>query len=142
PRQNCRAREVDEQPVLDNAGYRTQQAREMRGVFYSSEVGIDNPVAAIGDEKVALSALSHHHLPGNATFRKRCGHRALGRREPERHAVAHTSERTRCRQPFQFVHGHTRAIPNPRDYRTALPGRRLSSPVWRRGIALKWPQKG
>ena len=67
-RQHRHAGETDEQPVLDDARYGGQQARQARRIGYSSEMGIDDPVAAIGDKNVAVPAFSDHHLPGNAGF--------------------------------------------------------------------------
>src|SRR5882762_4132897 len=43
--QNSRAGKADEQSVLDNAGYRGQQARQARRIHYSPQMGVDNPVA-------------------------------------------------------------------------------------------------
>ena len=69
--------------MLDNARYRVQQSRQARSIVYSFEMGVDNPVAAIGDKNVAVPALSDHHLPGNAAFRKYPAHGALRRRQAE-----------------------------------------------------------
>ena len=69
-RQYCGAGNTDEQPVLDHARYQAQQSGQARRIRYSSQMGIDNPVAAIGDKNVAVLALSDHRLPGNATFCK------------------------------------------------------------------------
>ena len=58
--------------------------REKWGFGYSSQMGIDNPVAAIGDKNVAVLALSDPHLPGIAAFRKCQAHGALRRCQAER----------------------------------------------------------
>ena len=71
-------------PCSTTPGIAAQQSRQARRIGYSSEMGIDNPVAAIGDKNVAVLALSDHHLPGNAAFRKCLGHGALRRRQAER----------------------------------------------------------
>ena len=70
--------------MLDNARYRVQQSRQARSIVYSFEMGVDNPVAAIGDKNVAVLALSDHHMPGNAALRKCLADRAARRREAER----------------------------------------------------------
>ena len=59
--------------MLDNTWDCAQKARQTRGILYAAEVGVDNPVAAIGDKNVAILGLSDRHLPGYATFRKRLG---------------------------------------------------------------------
>jgi hypothetical protein len=61
--QNSRAGKTNEQPMLDNARYRIQQSRQPRRIGDWSEMGIDNPVAAIGDKNVTVLALSERHLP-------------------------------------------------------------------------------
>src|SRR5262249_19496141 len=83
-RQDCRARQRDEQTVLHDTRYRAKQARQTRRVLYSCQMGIDNPVAAISDEKVAPLALSQHHLSGKAAFCEGVGHGALRGRQSER----------------------------------------------------------
>src|SRR5215831_35776 len=40
--------------VLDNTRDCAQKARQSRGILYAAEVGVDNPVAAIGDKNVAI----------------------------------------------------------------------------------------
>ncbi len=74
PAKHRRAGQTDEQSVLDHARYRIQQSRQARRIGYSSQMGIDNPVAAIGDENVTVLAVPDHHLPGNAAFGKCPGH--------------------------------------------------------------------
>ena len=69
-RQHSRAGKTNKQPVLDDTGYRGQQSCQARRIGYPAEMGIDDPVAAIGDENVAIPALSNRHLPGNAGFRQ------------------------------------------------------------------------
>src|SRR5258705_2219216 len=78
------AGKTNEQPVLDNARYRIQQSRQARSIGYSSEMGIDDPVAAIGDKNVTVFALSDHHLPRNAALGKCLANGAARRREAER----------------------------------------------------------
>ena len=65
-------------------GRQPEQSREMRSIADALKMGIDNPVAAIGDKNVAVLALSDHHLPGNAAFGKGLDHRPLRRRQSER----------------------------------------------------------
>jgi len=76
--QNCGAGQADEQPVFDDTRDQVQQACQTRRIGYSPEMGIDNPVAAIGDKNVAVLALPDPHLPGNAALGKCCGHGPLG----------------------------------------------------------------
>src|SRR6202163_2826947 len=83
-RQHRRAGKTDEQPMLDNARYRVQQSREMRSIADALKMGIDNPVAAIGDKNVAVPGLSDHHLPGNTAFRKCAADGALRCSEAKR----------------------------------------------------------
>src|SRR5882757_2037974 len=66
PRKHCHADQTDKQPVLDNARYLGQRPRQPGGIGYSSQMGIDNPVATIGDKSMAIPAVSDPHLPGNA----------------------------------------------------------------------------
>src|SRR5258708_18317213 len=66
--QDSRAGKTDEQPVLDNARYRSQQLRQARRGGYFSKMGIRNPVAAIGDKNRSVFALSDHHLARKAAF--------------------------------------------------------------------------
>src|SRR6476660_6506716 len=73
-----RAGKANKQTVLDNARDQAQQPRQTRRIMDAPEMGIDNPVAAIGDKNVAVFGLSDPHLPGNAALRK-CGRdRPLG----------------------------------------------------------------
>src|ERR1700730_10913978 len=48
------ARKTNEQPVLDNARDRGQQAGQTGSIGYPPEMCIDNPVAAIGDKSMAV----------------------------------------------------------------------------------------
>ena len=70
--------------MLDNARYDVQQYRQPRRIGYSSKMGIDNPVATIGDKNMAIPALPDPHWPGNTAFRKRRRHGSLRGREAER----------------------------------------------------------
>src|ERR1700741_1487490 len=56
--QDCGTGKPYEQPVLADAGYDIQQPCQTRSIDYSSKMGIDNPVATIGDKNVAVLALS------------------------------------------------------------------------------------
>ena len=78
------ARNANKKPMLDDARYRSQQCREARRVGYSSQMGIDEPMAPIGDKNVTVPGLSDHHLAGDAGFGKGPGDGALRRRQPER----------------------------------------------------------
>jgi len=60
------AGKTNEQPVLDHVRNHIQQTRQARRIGYSPQMGIDNPVATIGDKNVAVPVLSESHLPGNA----------------------------------------------------------------------------
>src|SRR6266480_1929504 len=101
--QHRRARKTDEQPVLDNARDQGQQARQTRSIGYASQMGIDNPVAAIGDKNVAVFALSDHHLPGNAAFRKCPAHASLRRRQAERNDLDRQRKAAENFNPFGIV---------------------------------------
>ena len=96
--------------MLDDARYRVQRSRQARRIGYSSKMGIDNPVAAIGDKNVAVLALSDHHLPGNATFRKCLGHRAPGRGQAERNDLDRQRKAAETFDPFGFIGDHDHAI--------------------------------
>src|SRR5258708_35918971 len=69
-RQYNRAGKADEQPMLDDARDRVQQACQTRRIGDPSKMGIDNPVATIGDKNVAVLPLADPHLPGNAGLRQ------------------------------------------------------------------------
>src|SRR5262249_38094623 len=69
-RQNGRAGQADEQSMLHPAEDRTQGDREPCGILDPSKMGIEDPVATIGDENVAVLGLAERHLPGNAGLRK------------------------------------------------------------------------
>ena len=56
--------------MFDNTRDRAQQIGQTRRILNSAEVGIDNPVAAIGDKNVAISAFSQLHFPRNSAFYK------------------------------------------------------------------------
>ena len=73
-------------------------------------MGIDNPVAAIGDKNVTVLALSDHHLPGNAAFRKCAGHGALRRRQAERNHFDRQRKTAENFDPFGIVGDHDHAI--------------------------------
>jgi hypothetical protein len=70
--------------VLDNARDRGQQAGQAGSILYQPEMGIDDPVATVGDKNVAVLGLSDNHLPGSTTFSKRLPYGPPCRREPER----------------------------------------------------------
>src|ERR1700738_1083337 len=109
-RQNTRAGKTNEQPMLDNPRYGGQQSRQPRGIGYASEMGIDNPVAAIGDKNVTVFALSDHHLPGNAAFRKCLADGASRRRQAERNDLNRQWKATQNIDPFGVVGDHDHAI--------------------------------
>src|SRR3954447_11196953 len=66
-RQDRKACKTDEQPVLDDARDRGQQTGQAGSIGDHSQMCIDNPVAAIGDESMAVMPVSDHHPPGGAT---------------------------------------------------------------------------
>ena len=70
--------------MLDNTWDCAQKARQTRGILYAAEVGVDNPVAAIGDKNVAILGLSDRHLPGYGAFRKRLDNGVPRGGRPER----------------------------------------------------------
>ena len=59
-------------------------ARQARRIGNAPEMGIDNPVAAIGDKNVAILGLSDLHLPGNPALRKCLFDRPPGGGQPKR----------------------------------------------------------
>ena len=109
-RQHHRAGKADEQPVLDHAGDQAQQACQARRILYSSEMGVDDPVAAIGDKNVAVLAFPQHHLPGNPAFGKRACHGATGRGETERNHLDRQRKAAEHIDPFGLVRDHDHAI--------------------------------
>src|SRR5438874_5927969 len=70
------AGQANEQPVFDDTRDQAQQARQTRRIHDAPEMGIDNPVAAIGDKNVAVLALA---FPGKCR-----GQGPLGSGQPER----------------------------------------------------------
>src|SRR5258706_11935327 len=108
--QHRRAGKANEQPMLDNARYRVQQSRQPRRIADAIEMGIDNPVAAIGDKSVTVLALSDHHLPGNAAFRKCKPHAAPGCCEAERNDLDGQGKAAKYFDPFGIVGDHDHAI--------------------------------
>src|ERR1700681_1631271 len=105
-RQHRRADKTDEQPMLDNARYRVQQSREMRSIADALKMGIDNPVAAIGDKNVAVPGLSDHHLPGNTAFRKCQAHGPPRRGQGERNNLDWQRKAAENLDPFGIIRDH------------------------------------
>ena len=64
--------------MLDHARNRIQEAGKAWRICNPAEMAIDDPVAAISDENVAIPTLAQHHLPGNAGRGKRLFHGAPG----------------------------------------------------------------
>src|ERR1700754_3203945 len=104
--QNSRAGETDEQSMLDNAGYRGQQSRQTWSIHYSTQMGIDNPVAAIGDKNVAVPALADRHLPGIAGFGKCLADGALRRRQAEGNHLDRQRKMAERFNPFGLIGDH------------------------------------
>src|SRR5450631_773438 len=109
-RQHRRAGKTDEQPMLDNARYRVQQSREMRSIADALKMGIDNPVAAIGDKNVAVPGLSDRHLPGNAAFRKCPADGPPRRGQAERNDLDWQRKAAENLDPFGIIGDHDHAI--------------------------------
>src|SRR3954462_10969767 len=82
--QDGQAGKVNEQTVFNPARDQAEQARQTRRIGDAPEMGIDNPVAAIGDKNVAILALAEPHLPGNTALGKCRGNRPLGGGQSER----------------------------------------------------------
>jgi hypothetical protein len=82
--QNGRAGKANKQTMFDDARDQAEQARQTRRIGNAPEMGIDNPVAAIGDKNVAIFGLSDLHLPGNSALRKCLGDRPPGGGQPKR----------------------------------------------------------
>src|SRR6185437_17026973 len=78
-RKQGHACQLGEQPMLDDARYRVEQARKAYRLGNAPQMGINNPVAAIGDKNVAVPPLAERHFAGGATFRKGFGNAAPGR---------------------------------------------------------------
>src|SRR5258708_6840938 len=108
--QHRHARKTNEQPVLDDARNRVQQAGQAGSVGYQPEMGIDYPVATIGDKSMAVSAISDTHLPGSATCREPLPHCPPRRREPKRNDLDRQREAAESRDPFRIVGDHNHAI--------------------------------
>ena len=83
PGQDGRAGKANKQTVFDDARDQAEQAWQTRRIGNAPEMGIDNPVAAIGDKDVAIFGLSDLHLPGNAALPTCLGDGALRRRQAE-----------------------------------------------------------
>jgi len=102
-RQYNRAGKADEQPMLDDARDRVQQACQTRRIGDPSKMGIDNPVATIGDKNVAVPALADPHLPGNAGLRKCPRDGAPGRPEAERDDLDRQRKAAERLDPFVVI---------------------------------------
>ena len=97
-------------PCSTTPGIEVKKPRQARRIGYPSEMGIDNPVAAIGDKNVAVFALSDHHLPGNAAFGKCLADGAPRRRQPERNDLNRQRKAAKRLDPFGIVGDHDHAI--------------------------------
>src|SRR5882724_1912923 len=82
--QDGRAGKANKQTVFDDARDQAEQARQTRRIGNAPEMGVDNPVAAIGDKNVAIPGFTDLHLPGNTALRKCLCHRPLGGGQPKR----------------------------------------------------------
>ena len=102
-RQYNRAGKADEQPMLDDARDRVQQACQTRRIGDPSKMGIDNPVATIGDKNVAVLPLADPHLPGNAGLRKCPRDGAPGRPEAERDHLDRQRKAAERLDPFAVI---------------------------------------
>src|SRR6185312_15616129 len=102
-RKQGHARQLGEQPMLDDAGYRVEQARKAYRLGNAPQMGINNPVAAIGDKNVAIPPLAERHVAGDATFRKGFGHAAPGRGQPERDYLDRQRKPPQNVDPFGVV---------------------------------------
>src|ERR1700727_2317377 len=65
------AGKTDEQPMFDDARNGAKRLRKTRRVRYAPEMGIHDPVAAIGDKNVTVAAVSDEYLARNAAIGKR-----------------------------------------------------------------------
>src|SRR4051794_34314577 len=83
-RQHHHVRQTDEQPVLDNARDQAQLAGQAGSIGYQAEMGIDNPVAAIGDESMAVGTIPDTDLPRYTTLPEHPSKRPPGRGQSER----------------------------------------------------------
>jgi hypothetical protein len=97
-------------PCSTTPGIRLKQPAKARRIGDPAEMGIDNPVAAIGDKNVAVLAVSDPHLPGNAALRKCRRDGALGRRQAERNHLDRPPEMAEDIDRFAVVGDHDHAI--------------------------------
>src|SRR6202012_1278181 len=109
-RQHRRAGKTDEQSVFDDTWNGAQQSRQILRPGYAAKMGVDNPVATVSDENVAILPLSDHHWPGNSIFGKRAADGALGRRQPERNDLDRQGKATERLDPFRIVRNHDHAV--------------------------------
>src|SRR5436305_14632068 len=61
--QDGRAGKVNKQTVFDDARNQAEQACQTQRIDNAPEMGIDNPVAAIGDRNVTVFGLADLHSP-------------------------------------------------------------------------------
>ena len=121
------AGKANEQSVLDNARYRGQRSCQAWRIGYSSEMGIDDPVAAIGDKNVAVLALSDHHLARKRRFPQMPRPmRPPGRRQAERNHLHRQRKAAEHCRPI-WTRRRSRSCdprPRPRSSRAATRRRR------------------
>src|SRR4029078_9699905 len=64
PANNGRVRKPMKEAVSHDPGYRRKRMRQGSGVVNPAKLGIDNPVAAVSDKRMAVLRLSYHQRAG------------------------------------------------------------------------------
>src|SRR5579864_6123744 len=94
------AGDTDEQPMLSNARYAAERLRQTRRIRDAAEMGVDDPVAAIGDKSVTVAAFSQQQLAGSAAICDRCPDGPLRRPKAERNDLDRQRETAERLDPF------------------------------------------
>ena len=91
--------EADEKPVLDDARDRRQAFGERRGLRDAFERGVDDQMAAIGDESMSILVTPHLRPAGTAGLGAGPFERAPGGGEPEGHDLDRQREAAELPDP-------------------------------------------
>lgn len=90
-------------------------ARQSGGIRYPPKMGIDNPVAAIGVESMAILGLADIHLSWKRYFQQRPSRWLGGRSQAKRDDFDRKREAPEGRNPFRLIRDHNHPVGRRRD---------------------------